>query len=129
MGVRLTCYVPDIHTAAAMLEGLTLACQAQLRQARTAGAPLPKLYESGVRYKREPMGQEVWQLVKETLRKKSGDCEDLAAFRAAELREGGERGARAVMVEVAPGMIHCVVRRANGKIEDPSAKLGMRGPA
>ena len=85
---------------------------------------LPFLYRSGVRYMRNDP-QERWQLPSETLRRGGGDCEDLAAWRAAELRIAGEP-ARVVVTRSAPGVLHAVVRRADGTIEDPSRRLGMR---
>ena len=51
-----------------------------------ANPQAPLLYESGVRYEEEPPGQEDWQDVPTCLRMKVGDCEDLACWRAAELR-------------------------------------------
>src|ERR1700691_192400 len=46
----------------------------------------PHLYESGVRYHVEPPGLEEWQDVPTTLERLWGDCEDLACYRAANLR-------------------------------------------
>lgn len=55
-----------------------------------------------------------------------GDCEDLAAARAAELRVSGEDpGARAVAYRSRPKTWHAVVRRGDGTVEDPSLVLGM----
>jgi hypothetical protein len=39
----------------------------------------------------------------------------------------GETDARAVILDIRPGLKHCVVRRADGTIEDPSKRLGMGG--
>jgi hypothetical protein len=83
------------------------------------------LYDAGVRYKRERAGRERWKTWEELLRDHEGDCEDLAAARAAELRASGEPGARAFAREVRPGRFHAVVRRADGRTEDPSRQLGM----
>lgn len=86
------------------------------------------LYRSGIRYRREVSGSEVWQSTPVLYASGYGDCEDLAAHRAAELIESGEDvGARAVLRCVRPGLWHAAVRRGSGLIEDPSAKLGMRG--
>jgi hypothetical protein len=89
---------------------------------------LPGLYASGVRYREEP--GEDWRDAIEVLARGAGDCEDLACYRAAELQISGEAGACAIPVEVgragAERQFHIVVRRANGRIEDPSAVLGMR---
>jgi len=86
----------------------------------------PPLYESGVRYRREPRGSERWQTPSQTLARGEGDCEDLAAWRAAELRVSGEDlAARAVVVRSGPRTWHAVVQRGDGSFEDPSAALGM----
>ncbi len=106
-----------------MLRGLQLASEAQLRARR-----FPMLYASGVRYVAEPHGQENWQVPSVTLQLRYGDCEDLAAWRAAELVVRGEDPrALAVVKRVRPGLMHCLVLRGNGQIEDPSKRLGMKG--
>lgn len=79
----------------------------------------PELYRSGVRYERE-YPRERWLPVPLVLAERIGDCEDLAAWRAAELG----RGARAVPLKTRSGW-HIVVRKADGSIEDPSRRLGM----
>lgn len=88
----------------------------------------PRLYESGVRYRREVAGAEQWLTLPLLLQVGAGDCEDLAAARAAELIESGEDpGAAAVVRRVRAGLWHAVVRRGTGEIEDPSKALGMNG--
>jgi hypothetical protein len=108
-----------------MLYGLQLASEAQLRERR-----YPPLYQSGVQYVPEPDGRENWQIPSVTLQLRGGDCEDLAAWRAAELVVSGvDRAARAVVKIIRPGLMHCIVVRGNGQREDPSKVLGMRGVA
>lgn len=108
-----------------LLETLVELGRADLRRARRQGRPLPALYRGAIVYRREPRGRERWRSVRHVAAEGFGDCEDLAAYRAAELREGGEAGARAVLVRRGPHLIHAVVRRADGRIEDPSRRLGM----
>lgn len=88
----------------------------------------PRLYESRVRYRREPRGSERWRTIPTVLAAGYGDCEDLACYRAAELQEAGER-ARAVNTHragVGGSMLyHIRVQREDGSIEDPSRRLGM----
>ena len=93
----------------------------------------PMLYESGVRYQNEPRGQpfEEFAPIPTLLGRKWGDCDDLAPWRAAELRVRGKENAsiRVQWKRVGPNrekLFHIVVRRANGAIEDPSRILGMR---
>lgn len=106
-----------------MLRGLQKASIANLRRVK-----LPRLYQSGVIYQIEPPGRERWQLPEETYELGEGDCEDLCAWRSAELVVTGEDPkARAIIRWLRPGLMHCLVLRGNGKIEDPSKMLGMNG--
>lgn len=50
---------------------------------------IPPLYLSGVRYREEPPGHEDWIDAPGVLQQGHADCEDLAAWRAAELRVAG----------------------------------------
>jgi len=109
----------DIESA---LESHVGACERDLRE-----RPQRPLYGAGVRYDRRD-ADERWQLPRETAARGRGDCEDLASWRAAELRLAGERGARVVVRRTGPTVLHAVVRRASGKIEDPSLRLGMARP-
>lgn len=102
------------------LEGLTRANVIVLR-----GLNLPYLYSSGVAYRREPAGREDWLTADQTYKRKFGDCEDLAAWRAAELRLEGIP-ARAAVLRTGRRRFHAVVRWPDGTIEDPSIILGMR---
>jgi len=88
----------------------------------------PALYRAGVRYEREPEGQERWLSIPHVLAQRWGDCEDLACWRAAELVLAGERTARPVFKSrwsPRGHLYHILVERADGSIEDPSRKLGM----
>ena len=86
---------------------------------------LPPLYRSGVRYRREA-GTEDWSTAPVVLKRGFGDCEDLAAWRAAELRKLGIP-ANAIVKRTGPRMFHAVVQWPDGRIEDPSKVLGMKG--
>lgn len=88
---------------------------------------MPRIYESGVRYRREPRHvREEWLTVPAVVSRGYGDCEDLACWRAAELSVSGEDPlARPCLRRTASGW-HVVVRRGDGSIEDPSRVLGMR---
>lgn len=87
----------------------------------------PPLYEAGIVYEAEPPGQEVWQDVPTLIERRKGDCEDLACYRAAELRAAG--------INVRPyikwrkegdGYVyHAVLMWPDGRVEDPSLALGM----
>lgn len=112
-----------------LLDCLTLANVLYLR--RRPRTPL--LYESGVRYVEEPSGRDEWQDIEDTIARASGDCEDLACWRVAELRVVyREKALHHITVSDIPdksGQIvttyHIAVQRANGLVEDPSKRLGM----
>lgn len=93
---------------------------------------LPLLYQSGVYYRRDKCADtgctyryEDWTVPSLVYRVGFGDCKKLAVWRAAELRLRSKERARPVAYQVRPGLIHVVVRRGNGSIEDPSKILGM----
>lgn len=85
----------------------------------------PELYKSGVRY---GLGNKLpWFTAPILLDKKVGDCKDLCAYRVAWLRTfGNEPRARCYLKFIRVGQWHVQVQRQNGKLEDPSEKLGMR---
>ena len=97
---------------------------------------VPMLYDSGVRYERQPPGEEMWRDIKATLDAMGGDCKCLAAWRTAELRLDGI-DARPI-VSVKPimrngrrlgNLFHVKVGIYRDGIlyseEDPSRRLGM----
>lgn len=104
-----------------LLEGLVRLDLSQLRRGLA-----PPLYSSKVRYQREPPGREDWQSAVRTNKLGTGDCEDLAAYLAASYRLAGVE-ARAIVKEVRPGLKHCLTLLPDGRIEDPSKRLGMKG--
>lgn len=87
---------------------------------------LPPLYGGSIRYVREPIGRERWQTAEETAARGQGDCEDLAAYRVAELRKQGVDATILIRV-VRHELWHVLVQWPDGRTEDPSAKLGMGG--
>lgn len=93
----------------------------------------PLLYTTGVRYKAEDPGLEEWRSCPVVLERGKGDCEDLACWRAAELRmrEGIAAKPKVIRQPSQPGkrLYHIVVSLPNGRIEDPSKRLGMKGNA
>lgn len=83
---------------------------------------LPPLYESGVVYR--PESPDTWSTADLVLARGWGDCEDLTAWRVAELRARGV-GAVGDVYRVRPGQWHAVVQLPDGSVEDPSLRLGM----
>jgi len=109
-----------------LLEALTEINEGVYRNNRT----LPGLYQSGVVYRREPIGQEDWQDIIDLYQKGYGDCEDLCCARAAELRVRAGTQARPLVKgpkKMPNGVLlyHIVVQYPDGTIEDPSERLGM----
>jgi len=74
------------------LRGVVACNRVSIRNARAKGQPLPRLYESGVKYEPEPWpkGVEEFADYVTVLRRGWGDCDDLCAARTAELLEDGE---------------------------------------
>lgn len=85
----------------------------------------PALYASGVRYRTER--DDSWSDVPITLAAGSGDCEDLTAWRLAELWRDSRRAWAVVEAQPYPGGVeyHVLVETPEG-LEDPSEILGMR---
>lgn len=100
---------------------------------------VPPLYEAGVRYENEPSWKfqgkviEEFALIPSVIARGWGDCDDLAPWRVAELQQLGEkaririqwRQRRKANGSKGRKYFHIVVRRGDGSIEDPCAKLGM----
>jgi hypothetical protein len=98
----------------------------------------PPLYHSGVIYKPEKHRAdhnghtieygEDWQTIPYVILNGFGDCEDLAAYRSAELRAQGVKATPDIAIRQLPDgawRAHVRVRHPDGTIEDPSARLGM----
>lgn len=104
---------------------------AQIQALRREGQGFD-LYRSGIRYRREQRqgafpDVERFQTIRSMLVTGWADCDDLAPALAAQRILEGRTDARPIVVE-SPGIgFHVVVRYADGRIEDPSARLGMLG--
>jgi hypothetical protein len=111
----------------AVAEGLVRLNEWLFSQAETLGGiELPPLYESGIVYRREPKGREWWESAADALgvtSERSGDCEDLSAFRCAELRYYEGTPCRVKVIRNRRGNFHAVVEYGDGEIEDPSRVL------
>jgi len=126
--MRFTCELPD-HAAACemVLDALVEVARVEIR----AGLVPPFPHDiknadggNGIRYKLEPAGEEDWKLPHGVLRDGWGDCEDLALWVAAGLRETGEDpDAYVRIVRTGRGKLHAIVQRGDGGHEDPSIDL------
>ncbi|KKN38320.1 hypothetical protein LCGC14_0754650 [marine sediment metagenome] len=91
----------------------------------------PCIYDSAVRYRyeRDSGCGERFKDVATVLRDGFGACADLSCWRVAKLRNRGERATVVWRVRILPTgepLYHIFVRRAGGKYEDPSKRLGMK---
>jgi hypothetical protein len=117
-----------------LLRALTTVDVSYLRRRLDA----PWLYGSGVRYvEKVPCidgSCECWQDVQLTWQSKAGNCKELSSWRIAELLVRRNEHASHVLslqtTDLGGGQTlhtyHVRVRRADGSIEDPSVRLGMR---
>ncbi|HVW28900.1 MAG TPA: hypothetical protein VHC69_26225 [Polyangiaceae bacterium] len=110
----------------ALLEALTRINVAAMRAYR-----VPPIYGAGLVYQREPLCRycEEWRDCLSVIEHGGGDCEDLACYRAAELQLQGIAARPYVRrPRLLPGgvlLYHIQVAWPDGRIEDPSKKLGM----
>lgn len=88
----------------------------------------PDLYKSGVRYKSQPAGCEHFAPIPLVLAAGSGDCDQLAPWRCAELRVRHGVKAMPEVKQMGPALFHVFCRLPGGKVEDVSARLGMDVP-
>ena len=99
----------------------------------------PRLYASGVVYLPEPDGHEIFADIPSVLKEGGGDCDDLVAWRVAELRFFNiDKRARVRLIAYPrecpttdePCTLYHVQVLRSGRLknypEDPSARLGMR---
>lgn len=104
-----------------LMEALTQANLLWLREHPDA----PLLYSTDVTYLAET-GEE-WRDIPTLLEIGNGDCEDLACWRAAELRKAGINARPYIKwrKEGASYIYHATVRHPDGKIEDAALAMGM----
>lgn len=124
--MRIALHLPWFSSSAVntALEALTRANLEEMQRIGDAGA---SILDGGVRYRRERRGAEDWRTRGRVLLDGYGDCEDLSAALAAELRmQGIPAYAHVRPARGGPGY-HAVtrVRGFAGEL-DPSRWLGMR---
>lgn len=130
MAVRITIRIPaNRKILLTMLEALVRVNQEILR---SAPRRFPTLYKSGVRYRQEGRDKrgnrtEDWLTIPELYRRGYGDCEDLVGALVAQLRASGVN-AKPWIYKTQARLWHVVVKMPDGRIEDPSARLGMKTP-
>jgi hypothetical protein len=118
--MRITASLPD-HGAVveAVLEGFVQAACVII----SSGVVPPFPQMSGVKYRPEAAGEEVWQLPNQVAQRGAGDCEDLSIWLAAGYRVTGQDPyARCLLVMTGDHQVHCIVELQNGQHVDPSAQ-------
>jgi len=109
----------------AALESVTLANEPLIARGKLPSAAAA-IKAKRVRWRPEPPGDEHFDLASTVLRRGWGDCDDLAPWHAASLRASGQDPeAEAFVRRSGPQRWHALVRRSNGRIEDPSRAAGM----
>lgn len=121
--------VPEEHVGPATLEP-ALEATVRVNESMIRAGQLPLLDDvldaGAVRWEPEPPGYESFDHGGIVLARKNGDCDDLASWHTAGLRQSGEDpSARAVVVRTGPTLWHAVVERSDGTIDDPSEWAGM----
>jgi hypothetical protein len=117
--------VRSLGQLAAALEGLVLVNLAQLQEGE---AGLEADIQAGrVTYRRRDQGEQ-WLPLVDLRARGSGDCEDLAAAVAAEIRHTRGLRARAWPYFARPSLVHVVVKLPDGRLIDPSRTAGMVAP-
>jgi len=94
---------------------------------------VPRLYSSGTRFQNEPWAGRFENIasVAVVLQRGWGDCDDLVAWRIAELRNDGIKATARIYWREHPTprgpmrLYHVQVRHPDGEIEDPSRLIGM----
>lgn len=90
---------------------------------------IPPLYDSGLRYRRDPWGPSIQQIPNAltVLHRRFIDCKGAVPYRLAELREQYPSQHFAVhaypRLHAGELMIHLQIRKPDGSIEDPSRYL------
>lgn len=111
-------------TYSAALEGLTGVNEVLMRR----DPSIPPLYSTGAIWELRPGDptEKEWRYAHDVATTGWGDCQDLSAYRTAELRVTGEDPAAQVRVyPTGKNRYHAVVARGDGSVEDPSVILGM----
>lgn len=129
--MRINVAVPEAEVRApvlnAALEGVTRLDESLIRK-----GTVPEFRDlvHRIRWRPEPPGEEHFDHAGVVARRGWGDCDDLAPWHAASLRVTGEDpDAQAIVKRSGPKRWHCVVKRSDGSIDDPSIEAGMPAPA
>lgn len=125
MRIRLT--IPGEPTAETL--GIALEAATRLAQHDVANGAVPDIEQAiseGLEWAPEPPGDESFDKPTDVYQRGWGDCDDLAPWLAAEMRETGyDTGATSIAVPSGPQTWHALVKGSDGTIYDPSVWAGM----
>jgi len=127
--LRIRLAIPDRlvtpEALEAVLEATTLANAQAIAQGEVPHAV--DAIRKGIKWQPEPyLDGEHFDLAHKVLRRRWGDCDDLAPYLAGSHRASGEDpDARPKVLQSGPNRWHVVVERGDGRIEDPSKWAGM----
>lgn len=125
MRIEFDVGAPDALQLTVLVRALTALNVLWLR----AHPKAPLLSKSGVVYESQPGGCEYFKTIPAVLAAGSGDCDQLAPWRAAELRVRHGIRAQPEVRRMGANLWHVYVRYPDGRVEDVSAALGMKVPA
>jgi len=115
---------PNAETLGIALEAATRLAQHDIRAGRIP--PIEEAIQQGVVWKPEPPGDESFDNPTTVLERGDGDCDDLAPWLCAEMRETGfDGGASAIAIPSGHRQWHAIVRGSDGEVYDPSVWAGM----
>jgi hypothetical protein len=126
--MRINVGVPEAHVTKPVLDA-ALESVTRLNESLLADKSVPTAEQGikqGIVWKPEPPGDEHFDHAGVIMRRRWGDCDDLAPWHAASLRHTGEdEDARAIVRRSGPHRWHAIVERGDGSIDDPSRWAGM----
>lgn len=126
--MRINVGVPEAHVTKPVLDA-ALESVTRLNESLLADKSVPTAEQGikqGIVWKEEPPGDEHFDHAGVVMRRRWGDCDDLAPWHAASLRHTGEdENARAIVRRSGPHRWHAIVQRGDGSIDDPSRWAGM----
>src|SRR5882724_972497 len=129
--MRINVAIPESHVEAPVLDA-ALEATTRLNESLLDAGQIPtfeKGLKYGVKWQPEPPGQEHFDHGGIVMKRRWGDCDDLAPWHAASLRTSGEDPhATAIVKRSGPKTWHAVVLRGDGSVDDPSKRAGMGQP-
>lgn len=114
----------DVPQVTVLVRALTALNMLYLR----AHPHAPLMHQSGVVYRTQPGGCERFKTIPAILAAGNADCDQLAPWRAAELRVRYGIKAMPEVRRMSERLWHVYVRYPDGRVEDVSARLGMPVP-